>query len=224
MINKSRRSSHYIHAGLSVCKEPVKYIYPPRRSRRYLCDAAVDVHRRHGKLASLGQLMETVDSHDALLHDALECGKRRRTLLPHAVSCVAAVVEYLHPAHTARHFGVFLGSLNLDDLALNGLEGKRMSVAGAHRHHNHYHTSLIKSYHMQSKKVALPAAAINLNSLCVNSLCVTFGLTSWPITAVVQPTRNKKSATLPRRQVPSCSMHSKCNCVPYQNQSTGGLS
>ena len=63
--------------------------------RRYLCDASVDVHRRYGKLASPRQLMETVNSHDALLHDAPERGERRRALLPHAVRRVAAVVKYL---------------------------------------------------------------------------------------------------------------------------------
>ena len=69
---------------------------------RYLCNASVNVHRRYGELAGLGQLIETVNSHDALLDDAAQRRERRRSLLPHAVRRVAAVVQNL-PVHTYTH-------------------------------------------------------------------------------------------------------------------------
>jgi len=75
----------------------------------YLCNASVDIHGGHGELAGPGQLIETMHSHDALLHDALERRERRRALLSHSVRRVAAVVQYLQTrTDTHRSTGVLV--------------------------------------------------------------------------------------------------------------------
>ena len=64
-------------------------------NRRYLGDGVIDVHGGYAELARLGELVETVNPGDGLLHDALDQFEGLRTLLEHAVGGITTVIEDL---------------------------------------------------------------------------------------------------------------------------------
>lgn len=68
-------------------------VYWPRVT--YLGDGVIDVHGRHGKFSGLWELIQTMDTSNALLHNSLDHVKHGGVALQHQVGGIPSIIQDL---------------------------------------------------------------------------------------------------------------------------------